>query len=682
MTRTLLSMACMLALALLLLQPVAAQVQFQVPITVVNNATTQPLSIGVSGDGPGGIPDNTIGVDTSSAYGAYVELLAPPAPPAPFSFDARIVTIPGRTPTFPVGLGTGVYADYRGWSAYTQVDTFKILLDGVNVEGDTTVISWPAGLAAYGSSWIIKPQSGSLFPATDMVANQSVIVPEVGLGLVPYSILIIKTGAGPAGPGFALSPASLSFGSIPVGDTTGAQNATVSNLGTTNSLTVNVTPNPKYLVSPLTAVIPAGGSQVFAVRFAPTVPGPGGNIVFTHDAPGSPDTLFCSAAGGDTSKFLTVSPDTITAKDPIKGKFLKSVKRGKGLAPNWANLLEETVVQGGFQPGATGSDIGGGMIVGQSFVENVGGKIKVIKDSAAVRGWVRNTKWKVGKGGSGYNALQKTLEDKTGKHTGAPAGFQSFVGGKPFLKEVKAPAPKKFNNRLYAELVALKFNIAASQLGKTPVGFGELIFDRDTNPFDELSVRQISARADTFMTKFALAAPGVFDSLYSAVYAINRAFLGPMDTISFNNGATLKLNGVPNTTTFLKSPLGPVAPIVLDPVTDATEETADFEDGYGDDDEAMPVAAKLYQNYPNPFNPSTTIAFRLREASTVTITVFNTLGQQVAALTNGEEFDSGVQTVDFAAASLASGVYFYRIDAQGLETGTRAVETMKMMLLK
>jgi|WetSurMetagenome_2_1015567.scaffolds.fasta_scaffold17208_2 hypothetical protein len=681
MTRTFISMACILALALLLSQSGAAQVQFQVPLTVTNGSVSQPLTIGVSGDGPGGLQDNTIGVDVDTTYGTYVEVLAPPAPPPPFNFDARLVTIPGRVSTFPTGLGGGVYADYRGWNSYLQVDTFKVLLDGLNVEGSTTTISWPAGLGAYGSAWTILPQGGGWAPV-DMIANQNVVVPAAGIGLTPVSVLIIKTGAGAAGPVFTLNPTSLNFGAVAVGDTSVAQTVTVSNPGTTNSLNVSIAPNTQYLIAPLSAVIPAAGSQVFSIQYAPTTPGSGGNLVFTHNAAGSPDTLLCLTAGSDTSKFLTLSPDTLIAKDPVKGKFLKSAKRGKNLRPNWANLLEETVVQGGFQPNATGSDIGGGMVVGLSFVENVGGKVKAIKDSAKVHGWVRNTKWKAVKGGSGYADLQKTIEDKTGKQSGAAAGLQQFVSGKPFLKEVKAPAPKKFNNKLYAELVALKFNIAASQLGKTPVGFGELIFDRNGNPFDELSVLRISEKADTLMTYYGGVAPGTFDSLYSTVYDINRAFLGAMDTISFEAGAQLKLRGVANTTTFLKSPVGPVAPILLAAVTTETEESPEFEDGYGDDDEAMPVAAKLYQNYPNPFNPSTTISFRLREASVVSISVFNMLGQQVATLVSGEEFEQGIQTVDFAATTLASGAYFYRIDAQSLESGMRAVETQKMMLLK
>ena len=70
----------------------------------------------------------------------------------------------------------------------------------------------------------------------------------------------------------------------------------------------------------------------------------------------------------------------------------------------------------------------------------------------------------------------------------------------------------------------------------------------------------------------------------------------------------------------------------------------------------------LHQNYPNPFNPETTIAFDLVEASEVMLTVFNSLGQEVASLTDGT-LSQGRHTVTFAAGDLPSGIYFYRLES-------------------
>ncbi len=67
-------------------------------------------------------------------------------------------------------------------------------------------------------------------------------------------------------------------------------------------------------------------------------------------------------------------------------------------------------------------------------------------------------------------------------------------------------------------------------------------------------------------------------------------------------------------------------------------------------------------NYPNPFNPTTTLRYGLPQRSHVLLAVFNSLGQQVATLVQGEK-ESGYHEVKFDGTGLASGVYFSRITA-------------------
>ncbi len=70
----------------------------------------------------------------------------------------------------------------------------------------------------------------------------------------------------------------------------------------------------------------------------------------------------------------------------------------------------------------------------------------------------------------------------------------------------------------------------------------------------------------------------------------------------------------------------------------------------------------LHQNYPNPFNPTTTIRYEVAKAGPVRLTVYNILGQRVSVLVNTRQ-PAGSHQVTFNASQLASGLYFYRLQA-------------------
>ena len=95
---------------------------------------------------------------------------------------------------------------------------------------------------------------------------------------------------------------------------------------------------------------------------------------------------------------------------------------------------------------------------------------------------------------------------------------------------------------------------------------------------------------------------------------------------------------------------------------------------------------KLYSNYPNPFNPSTTIRFDLPYDAKVSIKIYNVLGQEVRELVN-KNYSAGFQTVVWDTknernASVASGIYIYRIVAESKANGTKFVRSDKMMFVK
>ncbi|MBS4036206.1 MAG: T9SS type A sorting domain-containing protein [Ignavibacterium sp.] len=83
----------------------------------------------------------------------------------------------------------------------------------------------------------------------------------------------------------------------------------------------------------------------------------------------------------------------------------------------------------------------------------------------------------------------------------------------------------------------------------------------------------------------------------------------------------------------------------------------------------------LYQNYPNPFNPSTKISWQSPVGGWQTLKVFDVLGRDMATLVD-EYKDAGYHEVEFNANSLASGVYYYRIQSG------EYVETKKMVLIR
>jgi hypothetical protein len=88
----------------------------------------------------------------------------------------------------------------------------------------------------------------------------------------------------------------------------------------------------------------------------------------------------------------------------------------------------------------------------------------------------------------------------------------------------------------------------------------------------------------------------------------------------------------------------------------------------------MPADFALHQNYPNPFNPMTTISFNLPAASDYMLTIYNVTGQKVAAFTDRAE--AGTVEIEWDASTMASGVYFYRLQAGQFD------DTKKMILLK
>lgn len=307
----------------------------------------------------------------------------------------------------------------------------------------------------------------------------------------------------------------------------------------------------------------------------------------------------------------------------------------------------------------------------------------------------------------GYLAMKKaadvlkTLNYKGQMHTGDPREFDALLSGKRILKKQASLPPNKYNNRLLAEAIALCLNIKAGEAQeKFPGMLGDLVidfpnglvpdslrpcYDLQIRGLGRLTVREFADYLKRWFTDRRYWGPmlktqdPICDStrhrqlLLWLTQQLNGSFAGPLDTIRWDCGK-LKMSGVADLTQ--------VPFLHYDPSIPPTVERYDWTASW------TPEQYHLAQNYPNPFNPLTMVEFELPEEAYVTLTIYNTLGQEVAVLIDNELYDSGTEQVEFDASTLPSGVYFYRMSAVGVGdteeglSGQKFFDTKKMMLIK
>jgi hypothetical protein len=89
----------------------------------------------------------------------------------------------------------------------------------------------------------------------------------------------------------------------------------------------------------------------------------------------------------------------------------------------------------------------------------------------------------------------------------------------------------------------------------------------------------------------------------------------------------------------------------------------------------LPEFTSLQQNYPNPFNARTTISFELAASAKATLAIFDILGRHIETLVD-EDLLAGRHQVTWDASLVASGIYFYKLQAGDKQ------ETRRMLLIK
>lgn len=166
--------------------------------------------------------------------------------------------------------------------------------------------------------------------------------------------------------------------------------------------------------------------------------------------------------------------------------------------------------------------------------------------------------------------------------------------------------------------------------------------------------------------------------LVSAIHTVEGEVAPKLATI---DGIYANIDSISMITLAFSSISAPQSGMLRDYVFETTgryEETSNSEGGDSPmllRNNNIPYENKLFNNYPNPFNPKTKIKFSIRSNRWVKISIYDLLGRQVAELVNQFK-EKGEYDLEFNGSNLASGIYFYRIEAGDF------VESKKMVLVK
>ena len=372
-------------------------------------------------------------------------------------------------------------------------------------------------------------------------------------------------------------------------------------------------------------------------------------VTLPADSTGGVTVGFYNVTKPDTSvRFLTFTADQLSQLDQAK---VTKLKRGqKNFAANTADLLTALFKAGGK------------IIVGKAGQVTLGGKIGPYVVPAK------------------QTDVFATLNTKGTTHTGTPRGIDLDIKGKLLQKLMKTLPATKQNNKLVADMMALEVNIAASDAGLTPKGFGDLLLVDSLVTSDMRhinrsgTVRQLADSISNIMTNWGGVSAEIYVNMDNIVAQINAAFSKPLplsglDTVSWMSGKNLKLNGSVELV---------VVPFLLQLNSAAAPNNTNNVPQHPQ----IPVVFALHQNYPNPFNPLTVLTYDLPVDARVKLIIYNTLGQVVRTLADDVE-DAGFKSVQWNASDVASGVYFYRIEAVGLDDPTRTfTQVRKMVLVK
>jgi len=297
----------------------------------------------------------------------------------------------------------------------------------------------------------------------------------------------------------------------------------------------------------------------------------------------------------------------------------------------------------------------------QKAVKRPKGIILGVEKAAQPGGWIRSF----------------STNTKAFPHTGAARCFDSVrisTKLKPFTGEVRNASVRMHDNHLLGSLHALKLSVLANDAGvtepfevdATPLG-SLLYYDSadGSNPFNNLTVREICKLADTALTYCSRFSPDYYSALDQTITSIVEMFSGRIEVSSMR---PMKVNGTKT--------LEEVSFLHANPFATVRQQDTEIAS------DNLPYENRMLWNYPNPFNPTTVISYMLSVNSMVTLKVYNLLGQEVATLLDHAELEAGEQSVEFDAGNLSSGTYYYRLTATDISDGSVFTDVKKMTLMR
>jgi hypothetical protein len=471
-----------------------------------------------------------------------------------------------------------------------------------------------------------------------------------------------------------VSPDSLEFGDLEI-DSSRTLSVLVRNIGGANLNVTNIAmTDTNFSASPTNFIVAPLDTQRIHVTF--TAPAPGatyeGTMQFVSNDPQAPNVALRGRSVGIAH--IVVNPDSfffaISPGDSGNGAL---TIRNTGLG----ELSYTSQVFGGFI-GEETTDIGNSSLNLATTSGLMRGGVVQVTTSVQlqeIRSWLiitstRELRYVVYENttGTSFSKIFETVVASSG--TGGPQWYSSgqisvtLEAGKRYAIGVDWPA-----------IAGMTYYWQASAPVPVPISFGTITG----------GLAQTAYPPPATITQGALASLYYTQLVTSSDQWLNIT-AGGAGTVASGDSAVMNFRVYTS-----QLPLGrssaslrvlsndPLAPTISIPVD--VDVLTGVEDAMG-----IPTVYHLDQNYPNPFNPSTVIQYGLPSEATVTLRVFNVIGQEVATLVN-EQQKAGYYSVTWdgrnkLGSQVASGVYFFRIDAAPVSGTAHFTQVKKMMMVK